>query len=98
MGFTLKAGQRQRVVFNFFGQKLESDKTMQPRIFGFVDDAHSAAAQLLEDMVVRDDTPDHGSSPRFKYHTRRMMENPMVPHDERRHRIPYKHVQKRTRR
>src|SRR5450755_1563843 len=67
VGFTLKAGERLRVLFDLFGQELESDKTMQPRIFGFVDDAHSAAAQLLDDVVVREDTPDHVGSPSLKY-------------------------------
>ncbi len=32
---------------------------MQPRVLGLVDDAHAAAAQLLDDAVVRDGLADH---------------------------------------
>src|ERR1700722_8403061 len=67
VGFASKAGERLRVHFHLFGQELEGDKTMQARVFGFVDDAHSAAAQFLDDVVVRDDTPDHVSSPSLKH-------------------------------
>ena len=44
---------------------------MQPRIFGFVDDAHPAAAQLLEDVVVRDGAPDHASPSQVEVPTSR---------------------------
>src|ERR1022692_4124044 len=33
---------------------------MQLHVLGLVDDSHTAAAQLLDDAVVRDDSVDHG--------------------------------------
>ena len=53
LGFALETGEGLRVAGNFLGQKLEGDKTMKPGVFGFVDHAHAAAAQLLENAVVR---------------------------------------------
>jgi hypothetical protein len=32
---------------------------MQPRVFGFVNNAHPAATKLLHNAVVRDCLPDH---------------------------------------
>ena len=49
LGFALKAGERLRVAGNFIGKELEGDETMKPRVFGFVDDAHAAAAQFLDE-------------------------------------------------
>src|SRR6202022_4406942 len=43
LGFTLKAGQSMRVSRDFIWQKLERNETVQPRIFGLVDDSHPAA-------------------------------------------------------
>jgi hypothetical protein len=40
-------------------QELQSHKTVQLHIFGLVDHTHAAAAQLLDDAVVRDGLPDH---------------------------------------
>ena len=34
---------------------------MQPHVLGFVDHTHPAAAQLLDDAVVRDGLTDHGA-------------------------------------
>ena len=39
-------------------QELQRDEALQPRILGFVDDAHAAAAQLLDDAVVRERLTD----------------------------------------
>ena len=39
-------------------QELQRDEALQPRILGFVHDAHSAAAQLLDDAVVRERLTD----------------------------------------
>jgi hypothetical protein len=41
-------------------QKLERHPTAETGVLGLVDDAHPAAAQLLEDAVVRDRLADHG--------------------------------------
>ena len=61
LGLALKAGQRLRVAGNFFGQELESDEAMQPRILGLIDHAHAPAAELLKNAVVRDGLADHGA-------------------------------------
>jgi hypothetical protein len=44
---------------NFLGQKLQSDKPPKLGIFGLIDHTHPAAAELLNDPVVRDGLPDH---------------------------------------
>ena len=50
--------QRLGIPRELFGDELERDEAVQPRIFGFVDDAHAAAAQLLDDAVVRERLTD----------------------------------------
>ncbi len=52
LGFTLEATERIGIGGEVLRNELERNGTMQPRIFGFVDDAHAAAAELLEDAVV----------------------------------------------
>ena len=55
--FALKAGERLRVAGNLVGQELERDEAVQARVLGFVNDTHAAAAELLDDAVVRDGWP-----------------------------------------
>ena len=57
-GFTLKAAQGLGIARQIAGDELERHGTMQPRIFGFVDHAHPAAAELLDDAVVRERLTD----------------------------------------
>ena len=59
LGFALETGEGLRVTGNFLGQKLEGNKTVQPGVLGLVDHAHTAAAQLLDNAVVRNGLPDH---------------------------------------
>jgi len=61
----LETGQRLGVSRNFRRQELQGDKSMQPRVLGLVDHTHPAAAQLLDDAVVRDGLADQfdNSSP-----------------------------------
>ena len=59
LGFTLKTGERLGVSGNFFGQEFEGDKAMQPSVLSFVNHAHPAAAELLDDAVVGDGLADH---------------------------------------
>ncbi len=59
--FALKAGQGLRVAGDVVGQQLQRYKAMQPQVFSFVDDSHSASAELLDDAVVRNCLPDHWS-------------------------------------
>src|SRR5438445_10727103 len=50
----LEADQCLWVSGDFFGQKLESNEAMQPRVLGFIHHTHTAAPELLDDAVVRD--------------------------------------------
>jgi hypothetical protein len=42
-------------------QELERDEASEIGVLGFVDNAHPAAAQLLDEAVVRDGLTDHGT-------------------------------------
>jgi hypothetical protein len=57
--FALKAHECLLVTGNLLRQELEGDKAMQPRVFSLVNHTHAAAAQLLNDAVVRDRPADH---------------------------------------
>ena len=59
LGFALEARQRLRVFGNFVGQELEGDKAAKLDVFGLVDHTHAAAAEFLNDAVVRDGLADH---------------------------------------
>ena len=54
-----KAFQRLWVSRQFIGQEFQSDEAAKLGVFGFVDDTHPTAAQLLNNAVVRDDLVDH---------------------------------------
>ena len=58
LGFALKAG-RACASRAIIGEKFEGDETMEAGVLGLVDDAHAAAAELLDDAVVRDGLADH---------------------------------------
>ncbi len=60
LGLPSKSRQRLCISGHFVRQKLERDETVQPRVFGFVDHAHAAAAQFFENPVVRNGLADHG--------------------------------------
>ena len=53
LGLALKPCERRGIFRQFRRQKFQRDEAMQPGVLGFVDDAHAAAAQLLEDAVMR---------------------------------------------
>jgi len=59
LGFALKASQRLRVFGDLIGEKLQRNETAQFRVFGLVDHAHTAAAEFLENVVVRDGLANH---------------------------------------
>src|SRR6266487_4849921 len=52
--FTLKTAQGRCITRQIFGDELERDGTVKPRIFGFVHHTHPTAAELLDDAVVRE--------------------------------------------
>ena len=57
-----EALQRLRVARHFVGQEFEGDEAAEVGVFGLVDDAHAAAAELVDDAVVRDGLADHSLS------------------------------------
>src|SRR5215831_21061542 len=59
LGLALKTGDRLRVMGYVLGQELERDQAAELQVLSFVHDAHAAAAQLLEDPVVRNGVADH---------------------------------------
>ena len=48
-----------RVLGHFVGQEFQGDEAPKLGVLGLVDDAHPAAAQFLDDAVVRDGLADH---------------------------------------
>ncbi len=60
-GLRLPSKSRQRLCISghLVRQKLECDETVQPRVFGFVNHAHAAAAQFFQNPVVRYCLTDH---------------------------------------
>jgi len=54
--------QHLRVASNVIGQELEGDEPAQASILGLVHHTHSAAAQLLNDAVMRDGLANVGGS------------------------------------
>ena len=59
LGLALKTGDRLRVMGHVLGEELERDQAVELQVLSFVHDAHAAAAQLLEDPVVRNAVADH---------------------------------------
>jgi len=60
-GFATKAFESLRVARELVGQKFEGDEAAEFGVFRLVDDAHTAAAELLDDAVMRDSLADHWS-------------------------------------
>jgi len=54
-----KAFESLRVSRQLVGQKLQCDEAPQLRVFSFIDDAHTPAAQLFDDAVARYRLTDH---------------------------------------
>ena len=52
-GFALKTLEGQLVFGKLFGQEFQRDIASQPDVFGQVDHPHAAAAQPLDDAVMR---------------------------------------------
>src|SRR5208282_5796336 len=59
LGFALKASKSLGIAGEIFGKKLKGDEAVEASVFGFVDDAHAAATELLDDAIVRDSQADH---------------------------------------
>ena len=57
--FTPKAFQRLSVVGHIFGQKLEGYEAVQPGILGLIHHTHATAAELVDDVIVRNSAAKH---------------------------------------
>jgi hypothetical protein len=60
LGLALEPLQGDGVAEELLGQELQRDGPVEAGVLGLVDDTHAAAANLLEDAVVRDGLADHG--------------------------------------
>jgi len=58
LGFALETAESLVISGNLFRQEFEGNKTMEPGVFRLVDHTHPAAAQLLNDAVVRNGLAD----------------------------------------
>jgi len=58
-GLASEALQNPRVVGDQLREKLQRDETTEFSVLGLVDHTHPAAAQLLDNAVVRDGLTDH---------------------------------------
>lgn len=57
-GFTEEAIAHLGIVSNFGRKEFESGETLEAGVFGFIDDAHAALSDALEDAVVGDELTD----------------------------------------
>jgi hypothetical protein len=63
-GFAFEAGQGLRVFGDVVGEEFQRDETAEFYVFGFIDNAHSSAAEFLDDAVVRNGLADHWRMPK----------------------------------
>ena len=61
-GLAAEALESLGILGRIVGKKLQRDEAAEQRVFGFVNDAHAAAAEEFEDAVVGDSLADHGRS------------------------------------
>ncbi len=61
LGFVNKPLFGLRIVREFRGEEFEGNEAVELEVPGFVDNAHTASAQVLENLVVRDCCADHSS-------------------------------------
>jgi hypothetical protein len=59
-GFPLKSCECLTVLGQLSGKEFQSHKATEFDILSLVDDTHAAAAELLDDAIVRDSLADHG--------------------------------------
>src|SRR5712692_973361 len=61
-GFPLEPFQRRMILGVIVRQKLESNRSAEAGVLGFVHDTHTTAPEFFHDAVVGDGLPDHDSS------------------------------------
>ena len=59
LGLAVKTVEGLRVSGELIGQELQGDEAAELGVLGLVNNAHPAAAELLDDAIVRDGLPDH---------------------------------------
>ncbi len=57
--FALKSSEGLRISGHILGQEFQCDKPVEARVLSFVDNAHAAAPEFIDDAVVRDGMADH---------------------------------------
>jgi len=57
--FAAEAVERDGIARRHIRQKFQSYHAAEARVFGFIDDAHAAAAEFFEDAVMRNGFADH---------------------------------------
>jgi hypothetical protein len=57
--FPAESFKRLRVISDIFGQELQRDEAAEFSVLSLVDNSHAAAAEFLDDAVMRDHLPDH---------------------------------------
>ena len=58
-GFAFETLDGGGIVLRFRRKEFEGHEALQTEIFRLVDHSHSATAELLDDAVMRNDTPGH---------------------------------------
>ena len=66
LSFALEAAEGQWIFGNVVGQKLESYKTTEVQVLGFIDHAHAAPTELLDDPVMGDVVEQGSAAPRVQ--------------------------------
>jgi hypothetical protein len=61
---SLKSFDREPILQDAFGEKLERNVATEAVVVRFVDHTHAAATQLVDHGVMRDGLPNHGANPR----------------------------------
>ena len=62
-GLRVENGPELGVFGYFVGQEFQGYETEELDVLSLVDDAHTAAAELFDDAIVRDGLADHGVEP-----------------------------------
>ena len=60
-GLAVEALERLGILRDVFGEEFEGNEATEGRVFGLIDNAHTAAANFFEDAIVRNSLPDHWS-------------------------------------